>query len=144
MSCLLGLQTLVTALAQHTRHSPGSRLPLPGGGARTGSHFSVISCPPCFPGGLVGKEAACLPLQEAQVRSLGREDPLEKGMATKNTPLFLPREFHGQRSLVGCSPWGCKELDMTEGLALSLSCPPGAGQVCDSGMAGRELTLLLL
>ena len=30
------------------------------------------------------------------------------------TPVFLPREFHGQRSLVGYSPWGSKELDMTE------------------------------
>ena len=26
------------------------------------------------------------------------------------TPVFLPEEPHGQRSLVGCSPWGCKEL----------------------------------
>ena len=30
------------------------------------------------------------------------------------TPVFLPGEFHGQRSLVGYSPWGHKELDMTE------------------------------
>ena len=30
------------------------------------------------------------------------------------TPVFLPGESHGQRSLVGYSPWGCKELDMTE------------------------------
>ena len=30
------------------------------------------------------------------------------------TPVFLPGEFHGQRRLVGFSPWGCKELDMTE------------------------------
>ena len=30
------------------------------------------------------------------------------------TPVFLPGEFHGQRSLVGSSPWGCKELDMIE------------------------------
>ena len=29
---------------------------------------------------------------------------------------FFPGEFHGQRSLVGCSPWGCKELDTTERL----------------------------
>ena len=29
------------------------------------------------------------------------------------TPVFLPREFHGQRSLVGYSPWGHKESDMT-------------------------------
>ena len=30
------------------------------------------------------------------------------------TPVFLPGEFHGQRSLGGYSPWGCKELDTTE------------------------------
>ena len=30
------------------------------------------------------------------------------------TPVFLPGESHGQRSLVGFSPQGCKELDMTE------------------------------
>ena len=30
------------------------------------------------------------------------------------TPVFLPREFHGQRSLAGYSPWGRKESDMTE------------------------------
>ena len=29
-------------------------------------------------------------------------------------PVFLPREFHGQRILVGYSPWGCRELDTTE------------------------------
>ena len=31
-------------------------------------------------------------------------------------PVFLSGEFHGQRSLVGFSPWGCKESDMTERL----------------------------
>ena len=30
------------------------------------------------------------------------------------TVVFSPEEFHAQRSLVGCSPWGGKELDMTE------------------------------
>ena len=30
------------------------------------------------------------------------------------TPVFLPGESHGQRSLVGCSPWGRKEPDTTE------------------------------
>ena len=40
------------------------------------------------------------------------------------TPVLLPRESHGWRSLVGCSPWGHKELDMTERLHFhfSLSC----------------------
>ena len=32
------------------------------------------------------------------------------------TPVFLPGEFHGQRSLAGYSPWGHKESDMTEQL----------------------------
>ena len=34
-----------------------------------------------------------------QIQPLSQEDPLEKGMAT--TPVFMPRESHGQRSLVG-------------------------------------------
>ena len=35
------------------------------------------------------------------------------------TPVFLPGESHGQRSLAGHSPWSCKELDTTEQLILS-------------------------
>ena len=46
------------------------------------------------------------------VRSLGLEDPLEKGMATHF--VLLPGESHGQRNLAGYSPWGHKESDMTE------------------------------
>ena len=30
------------------------------------------------------------------------------------TPVLLPGKSHGQRSLVGCSPWGREQLDMTE------------------------------
>ena len=37
------------------------------------------------------------------------------------TPVFLPGEFHGQRSLVGYSLWGHKESDRTERITLSLS-----------------------
>ena len=51
-------------------------------------------------------------MQETQGQSLGREDALEEGMATHYS--ILPREFHGQRSLVDYSPMGHKELDMTE------------------------------
>ena len=50
---------------------------------------------------------------------MGQEDPLEKEMAT--TPVFLPGEFHGQRSLMGYNPWGRKELNTTKRLTLSLS-----------------------
>ena len=58
-------------------------------------------------------------VQETQVRSLDWDDPLEK-RGWQPTPVFLPGEFHGQRSLVGYSPWGPKELDTTDCLTLSL------------------------
>ena len=45
-----------------------------------------------------------LAVHDTWVQSLGREDPLEKEMAT--TSVFLPREFHGQRSLVGYTVHG--------------------------------------
>jgi len=48
--------------------------------------------------------------QETHVQFLGQQNPLEKGMA----PVFLPGEFHGQRSLAGYSPCSHKELDTTE------------------------------
>ena len=37
--------------------------------------------------------------------------------AWQPTPVFLPGESHGQRSLAGCSPWGHKESDTTEQLS---------------------------
>ena len=46
-------------------------------------------------------------------------DPLEKGQHP--TLIFLPGEFHGQRSLAGYTPWGRKESKTTEWLTLSLS-----------------------
>ena len=39
------------------------------------------------------------------------------------TPVFLSGESHAQRSLVGYSPWGCKESDMTKRLTLSYLSP---------------------
>ena len=45
--------------------------------------------------------------QETQVRSQGQEDPLEQEMATHSS--ILAWETHGQRSLVGYSPWGCRD-----------------------------------
>ena len=36
------------------------------------------------------------------------------GEGTGNTLVFLPRDSHGQRSLVGCRPWGRTESDTTE------------------------------
>ena len=66
---------------------------------------------PSFPGASDGKES-WLQMQEIWFQSLGQEDVLEKGMAP--AAVLLPGEFQGQRGLVGYSPWGHKELDMTE------------------------------
>ena len=50
---------------------------------------------------------------EAWVQSLDWEDPLEEDMATLFSVLTLENP-QGQMSLVGYSPWGCKEMDTTE------------------------------
>ena len=51
-------------------------------------------------------------MQESWVLSLHWEDPLEEEWHP--TTLFLPKKFHGQRTLVGYSPRHCEDLDMTE------------------------------
>ena len=55
-----------------------------------------------------------LAVQETRVQSLGQEDPWRR--AWQPTPVFLAREFYGQRRLVGYSPWGYKKLNMSEQL----------------------------
>ena len=53
--------------------------------------------------------------------------PGEGGGNSLPTPVFLPGESHGQRSLVGYSPWGHKESDTTEGLSTPISITPNQG-----------------
>ena len=53
-------------------------------------------------------------------RFLGGEDPPEKEMATY--PVFLPGNFHGQRSLAGYSPWGHKEMWLSTHSVISRNC----------------------
>ena len=64
-----------------------------------------------FPG---GKESTC------QCRRHGFDPWVGKilwGRKWQPTPVFLPGKFHGQRSLLGYSPWGGRESDMTEQLS---------------------------
>ena len=60
-----------------------------------------------------GKESACNVGDLGLITGLGR--PSREGIGYP-LQLFLPGESHGQRSLAGYSPWGRKELDMTEQL----------------------------
>ena len=66
-----------------------------------------------FPAGASGKKIL-LPrqeMQETQVRSLGWEDSLEKGMAPHSSILACKTPWTEEP--VGYSSWGCKESDMT-------------------------------
>ena len=70
-----------------------------------------------FPGGSDGKESACSVGDLSSIPGSGRS---AGGKKWQSAPVFLPREVHGQRSLVGYGPWGHKEWDTTEQLTLSL------------------------
>ena len=59
-----------------------------------------------------------LAMWETWDRSLGREDPLEKEMATHSGTLAWTIPWMERRG-AGYSPWGQKELDKTEPLSLS-------------------------
>ena len=70
-----------------------------------------------FPDGSDGKESACIAGDLGLIPGSGRP-PGEREWQL--TPVFLPGEFHGQRSMAGYSRWGRKESDTTERLTLSL------------------------
>ena len=59
-----------------------------------------------------------------EIPGLGRSPAEEKSYPLQYS---LPKEFHGQRSLEGYSPWGRQELDETERLSLSLFTVKGKG-----------------
>ena len=65
-----------------------------------------------FPGGSDGKGPPCNAGEWSSI--LSQEDPLERKWLP--TPVFLPEELQGQRSLASYSPQGLKELDTTDWL----------------------------
>ena len=60
-------------------------------------------------------------VQETWVWSLAWEDPWRRKW--QPSPVSLPGKSHGQRSLVGCSPWGLKESGTTEWFTLTYALP---------------------
>ena len=67
-----------------------------------------------FPGGSDGKASAYNIGDLDSIPGVGKSPKRE----WLPTPLFLPGEFHGHRSLINYSPWSCKELEMTEQISL--------------------------
>ena len=65
-----------------------------------------------FPGGSDSKESACKAGDPGSIPGSGRSPGDGNGYPLQCS--YLPGEFHEQRSLAGYSPWGHKELDMTE------------------------------
>ena len=68
-----------------------------------------------FPGGSDGKESACNPGDLGLIPRLGRYPEGGHGNPLQYSLLENP---HGQRSLAGYSPWGCKEFNMTKRLSI--------------------------
>ena len=74
-----------------------------------------------FPGGVSGEESTC------QCRRLKRRRfnlwvrKIPWSSKWQPAPIVLPEKFHGQKSLAGYSPWGCKELDTMQRLNKSIN-----------------------
>ena len=70
-------------------------------------------CVRSFPGGASGQESTC----QCRRRQRREFNPWVRKIPWRRkwqpTPVFLHEKSHGQRSLVGYSPWGRKELDTT-------------------------------
>jgi len=83
-------------------------------------NFGCVKSPRGFPGGSDGKESSCNAGDLGSISGLGRYPGGGQGNPLQFSCLGNP---HGQRSLVGYSPWVLKESDMTEQLSTSLPGP---------------------
>ena len=70
---------------------------------------------------MIKNPPANLETQEMRVLSLGQADPLEQEMAGYSS--ILAWRIPWTEELVGYSPRGCKELDMTEATGQDNTCP---------------------
>ena len=75
-----------------------------------------------FPGGSAGKDSTCNIGDPGSIPGSGRSPGGGNGNPLQRSCVENP---HGQRGLVGYSPWGPKESDMTEQLTLS-----GKNSIC--------------
>ena len=100
----------------HTWHflSVGKFFEMVNGGTALKKFFSENIIRKKVPGGTSGKEPACRCRRHKRCRFQPWVERISWRRAPQSTPAFLPGESHGQRSLVGDSPWGHKE-----------SCTPG-------------------
>ena len=67
-----------------------------------------------FPGGASGEEPACQYRRHKRRRFHPRVGKFPWRRTWQPTPVFLPGEFHGKRSLAGYGPWGSQRVDTAE------------------------------
>ena len=67
-----------------------------------------------FPGGARAKEPTCQCKRHKRPEFNPWVGKIPWRRKWQHSPIFLPGESHGERSLVGYGPWGCKKSDMTE------------------------------
>ena len=67
-----------------------------------------------------GKESACQCRRRKRCRFNPWVGKIAWSRKWPHTPVLLPGKFHGQKTLLGRSPWGRKESDMTEQLVIVL------------------------
>ena len=79
----------------------------------------------CFPSGSDGKESDCNARDLCLLPGSGKNPWRRKWQPT---PVFLPGELNGQRSLADYSPWGCRESDRTQRLTPPEYASVGAGK----------------
>ena len=110
LSGYLGSRTVLAALFLLKFFPSGPAFPF--------AKWEMMTPSACRRDSLVAQLVKRLPAtQETWVQSLGQEDPLEKEMETHSSILTWKIPWT-ERSLVGYSPWGRKESDMTEWLHL--------------------------
>ena len=86
----------------------------------------VTQVPKDFPGGSGGKASVYNEGDLGSIPGLGRFPWKRKWLSI---PVLSPGKSHGQRSLVGYSPWGCKESDTTERLQFPFLSFPNLSQL---------------
>ena len=114
--CVRGLTHLDVELSLQRQGAPESVCGTPWNLSPWFSIFcwSFLFAPHHFPGGSSGKEPTCpcrRPKRHRFYPWMGKTPWRRKWQPT---PVFLPGEPHGQRSLADCSPWSCKESDTTK------------------------------
>ena len=106
---LCSVSTLRTVLLLSRGSQGGAIVP---GSYSMAEHYSWVSVTFTerhhFPGGSDSKESAPNAGDPGSVPGLGRSPG--EGLGNQPTPVFLPGEFHRQRSLAGCSPWGSNRV----------------------------------